>query len=226
LGRTFHDTGKANQTYLVIGVVHDTKYYSLREDALPIVYVSFTQANGPELHSSIVIRSNQDSQQLMSSLKSVAKEISPAIVLNFSMLHTQIQRGLVRERLMATVSGFFGVLATVLAVIGLYGVISYLITKRTSEIGLRMALGANRADILRMVLREAALLLGAGLIVGTILALAAGNVAASLLFGLKPRDPLTLAAAISGMIFVSLAATLLPARRAVTVDPMTALREE
>jgi putative ABC transport system permease protein len=127
---------------------------------------------------------------------------------------------------MATLSGFFGALATILAMVGLYGVISYMVVRRRNEIGVRMALGASRNDILVMVLREAAILLGIGLVTGTALALAAGTAAASMLYGLKPRDPLTLGAAITGMIIVALLASLLPAQRAATVHPMEALRED
>jgi ABC-type antimicrobial peptide transport system permease subunit len=127
---------------------------------------------------------------------------------------------------MATLSGFFGALATILAMVGLYGVISYMVVRRRNEIGVRMALGASRSDILVMVLREAAILLGIGLVTGTGLALAAGTAAASMLYGLKPRDPLTLGAAITGMVIVALLASLLPAQRAATVHPMEALREE
>jgi len=127
--------------------------------------------------------------------------------------------------LMATLSGFFGVLATILAMVGLYGVISYMVIRHRNEIGARMALGANRSNILLMVLREAAILLG-GVVVGTGLAMAAGAAASSMLYGLKPRDPLTLGAAIAGMTVVALVASLLPAQRAATVPPMAALREE
>lgn len=148
------------------------------------------------------------------------------MALNFSVFKTQVLEGVLRERLMATLSGFFGLLAAVLAMIGLYGVISYLVIRHRSEIGLRMALGANRTGIFVMVLREAAILLGIGLAIGTALALAAANAAFSLLFGLKPRDPLALAAAITAMTVVALVAGWLPAQRAATVDPMVALREE
>ena len=226
IGKTFQDSGQADKSYQVIGVVKDTKYYTLREAPAPIVFVSFTQANGPEPHSTLVVRSNEKPEALISSIKSEASKINPAMMLNFSVLKTQIKEGLLRERLMATLSGFFGILAVVLAMIGLYGVISYLVIRRSSEIGLRMALGANRADILVMVLREAAILLGFGLAIGSGLALAAGNAAASMLFGLKPRDPLTLAAAIGAMALVALGASVLPAQRAASVDPMVALREE
>jgi len=226
IGRTFRDSGTLDRTYQIIGVVRDTKYYTLREAPAPIVFVSFTQANGPEAHSTLAIRSNEEPTALISSIKSAANEINPSMVLSFSVFKRQILDGLLRERLMATLSGFFGVLATVLATIGLYGVISYLVIRRRSEIGLRMALGANRGDILLMVLREAGILLGIGLAIGTALALAAADAAASLLFGLKPRDPLALAGSIAAMALVGLAASLLPAQRASTVDPMAALREE
>jgi ABC-type antimicrobial peptide transport system permease subunit len=163
---------------------------------------------------------------LISSIKHTANDINPSLVLTFSVLKTQIREGLLREQLMATLSGFFGALATILAMVGLYGVISYMVVRRRNEIGVRMALGASRNDILVMVLREAAILLGIGLVTGTALALAAGTAAASMLYGLKPRDPLTLGAAITGMIIVALLASLLPAQRAATVHPMEALREE
>jgi ABC-type antimicrobial peptide transport system permease subunit len=156
---------------------------------------------------------------LISSIKSTARDINPAMVLDFSALKTQILDGLLRERLLATLSGFFGALAAVLAMVGLYGVISYLVAKRRKEIGLRMALGAKRVDILGMILREATMLLGAGLAIGAVLAFIAGNIAASMLYGLKPKDPLTLAAAATAMAAIALVASLIPARRAASVDP-------
>jgi ABC-type antimicrobial peptide transport system permease subunit len=226
LGRTFHDAGKPDQTYLVTGIVKDSKYYTLRESPRPTVFVSFTQANGPEEQSTLVIRSNEAPPLLTASIRSAANQIGPGMVLSFNLLKTQIREGLLRERLMATLSGFYGVMATVLAMIGLYGVISYVVVRRRSEIGLRMALGASRTDILVMILRESAILLGAGLAIGVALEMAAGNVAASMLYGLKPRDPFALASAIAAMAVIAIAASLLPARRAATVDPMAALREE
>ncbi len=226
LGRMFYDSGNRDKPYQVIGMVNDTKYYSLREDPLPIVFVSFTQANGPQEGSTLMVRSNETLPALISSIKSTASRINPGMVLDFSVLKTEILDGLSRERLLATLAGFFGALATVLAMVGLYGVISYLVVKRRNEIGLRMALGANRVDILTMIFREAATLLGTGLAIGTMLALSAGKIAASMLYGLKPRDPLTLALAVTAMAVIALVASLLPAQRAAAIDPMTALREE
>lgn len=226
IGRTFADAGQPDKIYQIVGVVKDSKYYTLREAPAATAFVSFTQANGPEQHSTLVFRSSIPFSSLISSIESRASELNPAMVLRFGVLKAEIREGLLRERLMATLSAFFGGLATVLAMVGLYGIVSYLVMKRRSEIGLRMALGASRADILLMVLREAMTLLGIGLAAGTALSLLLANAAASMLYGLKPRDPLTLAAAIVAMTLVALAASLLPAHRAATVDPMTVLREE
>ena len=127
---------------------------------------------------------------------------------------------------MATRSGFFGFLAALLATVGLYGVISYTVARRTNEIGIRMALGAQRANIVGMILREAALLLAIGLVVGAGLALGASKTAASLLFGIKPHDPVTLALAVATLALVAVAASFLPAHRASRLDPMVALRDQ
>jgi len=127
---------------------------------------------------------------------------------------------------MATISGFFGALAGLLAVIGLYGVISYMVVQRTNEIGIRMTLGAGRGEILVMVWREAGALLATGLAAGLLLALAGGKAARTLLFGLEPYDPLTLAVAAALLAAVALAASFVPARRAAKLDPMAALRYE
>jgi len=131
-----------------------------------------------------------------------------------------------RERLMATLSGFFGALAAVLAMIGLYGVMSYMVIRRTNEIGVRMALGARPLRILTMVLREAASLLGIGLAVGTVLAILGAMFARGLLFGLRPSDPKTVLMAITMLAVVAMVASYFPARWAAGVNPIAALRDE
>jgi ABC-type antimicrobial peptide transport system permease subunit len=123
-------------------------------------------------------------------------------------------------------SGFFGFLAAVLATVGLYGVMSYMVARRQNEIGIRMALGAGRVGVMRLVLSEAATLLAIGLAMGTALALAAGTAARSMLFGLRPYDPLTLAMAVALLAAVTVLASYLPALRAANLDPMVALRDE
>jgi ABC-type antimicrobial peptide transport system permease subunit len=127
---------------------------------------------------------------------------------------------------MASLSGFFGFLAGLLATIGLYGVISYMVARRRNEIGIRMALGANRRRVLALIMREAATLLGIGLAIGTVLSLASTRAAASLLFGLKPHDPTTMALAAISLTVVAVAASYFPAFRAARIHPTEALREE
>ena len=162
----------------------------------------------------------------MTAVKKTVLDENSEISLQFQVFTTQVRESLLRERLMATLSGFFGFLAVALATVGLYGVISYMVARRRNEIGIRIALGANRGNVLSLVLREAGVLLAAGLVIGIGLALAVGRAASSMLFGLKPSDPVTIAASVAGLAVVAIAASLLPAMRAARVEPMVALREE
>jgi ABC-type antimicrobial peptide transport system permease subunit len=139
---------------------------------------------------------------------------------------TRIRDGFARERLMAVLSGVFGLLAAVLAMLGLYGIISYLVARRRNEVGIRMALGAEWQQVMRMFLRDAARLVTIGLAIGTLVSLIAMRGAASLLFGLKSYDPLTLAVAGVLLAGVAAVASFLPALRAARLDPMAALRDE
>jgi ABC-type antimicrobial peptide transport system permease subunit len=152
--------------------------------------------------------------------------MNPDIRYAFRTFPTVIRDSLLRERLMATLSGFFGGLAVLLATIGLYGVIAYMVAQRTNEIGIRMALGAGHGDVLRLILREAGMLLAGGLVLGTVLALLAARAIESLLFGVHSNDPMTLVAAASALAAVALAASYLPARRAARLDPTVALRQD
>jgi len=162
----------------------------------------------------------------MAELKKTVLEENSGISMQFQVFTTQIRESLLRERLMATLSGFFGFLAVALATVGLYGVISYMVERRRNEIGIRIALGANRGNVLNLILREAAVLLVAGLAIGIGLSLAVGRAASSLLFGLRASDPVTIGASVAGLAVVAIAASLLPAIRAARVEPMVALREE
>jgi ABC-type antimicrobial peptide transport system permease subunit len=163
---------------------------------------------------------------VMTSVKATVAEVNPAIQIAFHVLSGYIHDSLLRERLMATLTGAFGFLAALLATVGLYGVIAYMVARRRNEIGVRIALGAGPVRVIRLVLGEAVLLLAAGLVAGTALTLVASRAAASMLFGLKPYDPLTLIAAAALLAAVALAAAWLPARRAAALSPVTALREE
>jgi ABC-type antimicrobial peptide transport system permease subunit len=141
-------------------------------------------------------------------------------------LQRLVRNGLVRERLMAMLSGFFGGLAALLASIGLYGVIAYVMQRRRSEVGIRLALGAQPGQVVRMVLREAAVLVAAGVAAGAVLAVLAGRGTESLLFGLSPTDGVTFLIAAALLIAIALAASVVPALRASRVDPMLALRQD
>lgn len=213
-------------TYEIVGLVKDTKYIDLREKPWGIVYLPIAQDAHPDSDAQILIRSEMPLAGLIAEVKSVANEASPEMDVSFTVFHQMIEEGLLRDRLMARLSGFFGVLAVLLAVIGLYGVISYMVARRRNEIGIRMSLGATRHSIVTLVLRETLLLLSIGLTLGVGLALAASSAAASLLFGLKAYDAATLATAAAILGAIALAASYLPALRASKLNPMDALRNE
>jgi predicted permease len=218
------ELGQPQIVYEIVGLVKNTKYQDLREDFPPLVYVPIAQGTDPD--QPILIRSRVPLSDLTSRVKQTIFETSPDISIQFKTMQNMIHDELVGDRLMATLSGFFGALAALLAVVGLYGVMSYMVVRRTNEIGIRMTLGAGRGEITRMILREAGVLLSVGFGVGLVLALAGGRAVGSVLFGLKPYDPLTLAAAAALLAVVAVAASYLPARRATKVDPMVALRYE
>jgi putative ABC transport system permease protein len=163
---------------------------------------------------------------LIPAVKSALTEANPDITLEFRTLAAQVRESLGRERLLATLSGFFGSVALVLAVIGLYGVMSYNVARRTNEIGIRMALGAEQARVLRMVFGEVSLLIFMGLAAGVAAVLATTRLISSLLYGVTPADPISLGVAAGVLTCVASLAGYLPARRASRLDPMTALREE
>ena len=153
-------------------------------------------------------------------------EASPEISVEFRSFRTQIDETLLPERLVATLSGLFGLLAAVLATVGLYGVMSYTVARRRNEIGIRIALGADRGAVMGMILREAAGLLGIGLAIGAAMSLVVARAASALLFGVKPGDPGTLAGAAAILAAVALMASYVPARHAARLEPTSALREE
>ncbi|MGE5324606.1 MAG: ADOP family duplicated permease [Actinomycetota bacterium] len=229
IGRTFKVDvyrGEAQPEYQVVGLVKDIKYAYLREDFEPLAFYPLGQSSRRDTGIEVIVRSSLGLQPLLESLRGAAAGASPAVVVDFRVLNQQLKDRLLRERLLATLSGFFGALAALLATIGLYGVIAYLVVRRTNEIGIRMALGATPARILAMVVREAAVLLLFGIFAGALLTLAAGKEAAALLYDLKPYDPAIMAAAALGLSAVAIAASLLPARRAAHLQPTVALREE
>jgi predicted permease len=229
LGKRFrmHEPpGKPRPLYEIVGVVKDSKYQDMHEEFLPFMYFPATQEEKPGPYDQILIRSSLPLTSLIGALKETIGNMNPSIDLDFKVMRTRIRESLLQDQLMATLSGFFGFLAALLAAIGLYGVISYMVVQRTKEIGIRMAIGAERLDVLRLVLREAGLLTITGVVIGAGLALGAAQAAKSLLYGLKARDPLTLIAAVVVLSAVAAFASFWPAYRASKLDPLIALRYE
>ena len=213
--------------YEIVGLVKDTKYEDLRENFGPIAYLANLQEPGEtSTGAQFVIHSNLPPAELTASIKRVLAEVNPAIAIKFIDFKTMIRESMLRDRLMATLSAFFGLLALLLASIGLYGILSYGVASRTREIGIRMALGARSGEVLSLILREAVLLVLVGIVVGLPVVYVSTRFAATLLFGLTPTDPLSLAGAALLLFAVALVAGYLPARRATKVDPLVALRYE
>ncbi len=229
LGKTFRlqqAQGEDVPVFEIVGVVRNAVYRDMHEEFLPTAYFPLSQMNHPRPAVTIVLRSPTELSGLINSIKTAAADVNPEMDIDFRVFKTQVHETLLQDELMATLSGFFGILAALLAVIGLYGVISYMVAQRRNEIGNRMALGAQQQDVIRMMMREAGILVAIGLAVGTVLGLLAAKGAASLLFGLKPRDPLTFLVSIAALAAVASLAGFLPARRAAALDPWTALRDE
>jgi putative ABC transport system permease protein len=228
VGHVFHTRvgDSVSAPIQIVGVVATAKYATLTEAARPTAYIPFGQGDGAGAAINYDVRAGGPPASLIPAVKAVAARVDPRIALEFTTLDDQISASLARPRLLATLSGFFGALAMLLAVIGLYGTMSYTVARRRNEIGIRMALGAAAPRVLRMVVGEAGLLVAAGVLGGLVLALASTRYVASFLFGLSPTDPATLAASAAALGAVAMAAALLPAWRAARIDPMDALREE
>ncbi len=210
----------------IVGVAKNSKYSDLRQDFKPVAFFPLSQFLEPVTGVNILIRSGVGLDALTPSVRRAISDVNPNIGYSFTVFKTRIEESLLRERLMAVLSGLFGGLAVVLATVGLYGVISYTVARRTNEIGIRIALGAGRNNVMGLILRETGILLMVGLGAGVVIALVAGRAAATLLFGLQANDPLTFVAAGSVLVLVALIASYVPARRAARVDPMVALRHE
>jgi predicted permease len=229
VGRRFKlDVGptSANPDYEIVGVAADSKYRELRETFTPLAYFPAAQEDEPIPYQQLLVRAPGAEDALRAAVTRAAGEVHPGILLTFENLESQVRETLARERLMAALSGGFGVLALLLASVGLYGLMSYSVLRRQSEIGIRIALGATRRRIVAMIARETTVLVVAGLVIGLGLAVAAARWTTSLLFGLTPADPPTLAAAALALAVAAGASVCLPAVRAARLQPVKALREE
>jgi hypothetical protein len=210
----------------IVGVVRDAKYFKLGLDGRPMVFLPVDQQPA-ELHDVEVRVAAGATPAVGGALRRVIAEVAPDFpVLRVATMSEQIDQSLAPERAVARLAGFFGLLALLLAAVGLYGVMSYSVARRTNEVGLRMALGAPRAQVVGLVMRDTARLVAAGVAAGLVAAVATTRLAASQLFGLGAFDPVTVTAATLAMVAVAAAAGFLPARRAADTDPMVALRHE
>lgn len=228
IGRTFRfeRLRGLEQSFEIVGVVETATYASLRDPPRPTAYLPYAFVSGSaRMH--VALRTAGDPAALMPAVRAIMREAAPDLpLLNLRTQTDQIAESLVRERLFARLSSFFGVVALLLACIGLHGTLAYAVGRRTQEIGIRMALGAQRRQVLGLILRDAILLVAGGVLLGVPLAIAASRLVTSQLFRVTGSDPVTLWAASALMIGTALVAAFLPARRATRIEPMAALRNE
>jgi putative ABC transport system permease protein len=214
----------------LVGIVKDAKYQSLRESILPTIYFPSAQMvrkGGFGSESTVFeLRTTSQPSALAHAVAEAMTGVNSSVSVEFRTLAQQVDDSLTRDRLLATLSGFFGGLALLLAIVGLYGVLAYIVTQRQKEIGIRMALGAAPGSILRLVMRDVAVVLVVGIAAGTALAAGTTRFVQKLLFGLAPHDTTTIAIAVGVMAGVAMIAGFLPARRASRMDPMAVLRDE
>jgi len=216
---------KGRQEFEIIGVVEDSKYETLRETVPRTAYLDCFQ--GPLGGMTVSVRTAMSATALVPQIRSEISAVDKNVrVGDFTTLEEHVNTSLGHERVLALLSALFGILTLAIASVGLYGLMSYAVARRTSEIGIRMALGADRGQVLKMVVRESMLLIAAGVTLGLPLVLAAGRLISGQLFGLKPADPTTIVGAIGLLAAVGAFAVYSPARRATKVDPMVALRYE
>jgi len=211
------------RAYEVVGVVKDSRQFNLRDPLVPILYVPTWRTLWSS--RSLCIRTTREAPETAESVRRLISGIDPSIpVTGASTMQKQIDENILEDRLIATLSGFFGLLALLLAGVGLYGVISYSVTRRTREIGIRIALGARRPALWRLVAFDATLLVGVGAAIGIPVALATTRYIKSLLYGVGTQDPIAIACGTLALVAIGGLACFVPARRATKVDPMVALR--
>jgi predicted permease len=225
IGQPFKTGAFQDRTVEVVGVVQDSIYRDLREPKFAVLYMPVLQWN--QRSATLTLRVAGDPAQALGQLAALARRIDPKVPLyNTRTLAAQIAGTLSPERMLALVSSLFAAFATVLAMIGLYGVLAYAVAQRSREIGIRMALGAAPGQVIGAVVRDALRMVAGGLLLGVPLSYAASRWIQGSLYGLKPGDPITYAAIITVLAVASLAAAVIPSRRAAKVDPMVVLRCE
>ncbi|HEX4581147.1 MAG TPA: ABC transporter permease [Acidobacteriaceae bacterium] len=213
--------------YAIVGVARDSKYRSVDEAPRAMAYYPYTQDTGAPPTLQVELRTKGDPLSVLPAVERVIREMDPNIPLEKPMSQTAVfEDSYAQQRLFSRLAMFFGLLAALLVGIGLYGTLSYRISRRSTEIGVRMALGARQWQVLGMVMRESLLIAGLGVALGIPLAMLTGHFMGSMLFELEPYDRWTALASLVGVVSIGLAAGYLPARRAASIDPMQALRSE
>jgi putative ABC transport system permease protein len=212
--------------FQIVGVVGDSKYHNIKQAFQPILFIAEAQDGAPRGTRRFAIHSTRPAADLMADVTRVVAEANPAASLRFDVFSSLISQSLFRERLIAALSMAFGLLAVVLATVGVFGVVSYGVSRRKGEIGVRMALGARRAQIVTMILGELMRVVAMGLAAGAAAALLISRYVASLLFELEANDALTLGSAAVVLILTGFAAALVPAYHAARLSPMIALRNQ
>jgi ABC-type antimicrobial peptide transport system permease subunit len=209
-----------------VGVVNDTKYEDMRSESPPQIFLCEQQypAGGGRI---VYVLSDRNPASSFSAIRSAVRELDPNIaIVNLKTFDRQLAESLITDRLIATLSTIFGLLATALVLIGLYGTMSFMVTRRSREIGIRMALGAEASSVVWLVMREVIALIGIGIAIGLPVAWALSRLVQSQLYDTKPGDPLSIGLATLLLATVSAAAGYIPARRAAASDPLTILRYE
>jgi len=225
IGKWFRRTTPDGQRVQIVGVAEDGKYFSLSEPRKPAWW-------GPSeiwysANAALVARTNLNAPQALRLIQDASRDVDPSLPLySAGTLVERLDLPLFPARMAASALGAFGVLALILAATGIYGVMAYAISRRTREIGIRMAIGASQGQVLAIVARRALLLIGSGTLMGLAVALAAGRFLEKILYGVQPTDPVTLGIVLAMMLAIAALACWIPARRAIRINPVTALRQE
>jgi hypothetical protein len=224
LGRQFQtDTTEGIRTVTVVGVAEDARFMSPAEAAEPYIYAPLTQVYQGRVH----LLARTDGRSIIPDVRALVRDMNASLPVTEAMPLSEITAlNTIPQRIVGAVAGTLGVVGMLLAAMGIYGVTAYAVSRRTREIGIRVALGAGSRQVMALVLRQGAVLTGIGIVLGLLLAAAGAQVVQSLLYGISGIDPITFASACALFVAVALIATYVPARRALAVDPMASLRND